>query len=253
MTKPTNCRPFKNRIDYVRLHCNLGSVVSSDNGRTLHSRLDRLTAAAKECQTLGMVPLILIQVPWREPPPPSPGEESSSSSSLDRFEQAVRKLAIGLKRKGVESDKVLLETRPPIGVSVRDETAMSGGERISLGLRTGRKMFEILQEAFGNNNNNNNGATRIAGFCVAGGSTKGAVPTAMQDDTQNAVRQGIRRSGLAAWGYEVCFWEMGAKLMLQPGVGRMWGQKEGHREAARELFRSNARALADEIILSDIP
>ena len=99
-------------------------------------------------------------------------------------------------------------------------------------------MFEVIQQAFGDT---------IAGFCVAGGSTKGDIPLAMEDDTQNAVRQGIRQGAQAQWSYDVCFWEMGAKLMLQPKVGRLWGHTQVERNAARELFRVNANDMAEEI------
>ena len=41
---------------------------------------------------------------------------------------------------------------------------------------------------------------------------------------------------------------MGAKLMLQPKVGRLWAsQTRAGRDAARELFVVNAEDLADEI------
>ena len=41
---------------------------------------------------------------------------------------------------------------------------------------------------------------------------------------------------------------MGAKLMLQPKVGRLWGQSQAGRNAARELFRVNAEDMAEEIM-----
>ena len=104
-------------------------------------------------------------------------------------------------------------------------------------------MFELIRTAFA--------GEMIPGFCVAGGSTKGSFPTAMEDDTQNAVRQGIRRRARERWGYEFCFWEMGAKLMLQPKVGRLWGHTGVERDAARELFRLNARDLAEEIVADE--
>jgi len=70
----------------------------------------------------------------------------------------------------------------------------------------------------------------------------------MQDDTQDAVRQGIRSKAAEEWGYDLCFWEMGAKLMLQPKVGRLWRHNgQAGRDAARELFCVNARDMADEI------
>ena len=83
---------------------------------------------------------------------------------------------------------------------------------------------------------------------MAGGSTKGDLPQAMEDDTQHAVRQGLRQRAREHWGYDLCFWEMGAKLMLQPKVGRLWAsQTRAGRDAARELFVVNAEDLADEI------
>ena len=175
-----------------------------------------------------MVPLVLIQVPWREP-----------RVSNDYFRQAVNSFAAALKNARVESKRLLLETRPPIGVSAREEKGSRVNTRQSLGLQTGRMMFETIKEAFGGDT--------IAGFCVAGGSTKGGLPTAMEDDTQNAVRQGMRQCARQQWGYDVCFWEMGAKLMLQPKVGRLWGKSQSGRDAARELFRVNAEDMADEI------
>ena len=105
-------------------------------------------------------------------------------------------------------------------------------------------MFEVMQEAFD--------GTTIAGFCVAGGSTKGDLPPAMEDDTQHAVRQGIRHRARERWGYDVCFWEMGAKLMLQPKVGRLWGHTQAERDAARELFRLNAEDMAREVTIRPI-
>ena len=70
----------------------------------------------------------------------------------------------------------------------------------------------------------------------------------MEDDCQHAVRQGMRQCARVKWGYDLCFWEMGAKLMLQPEVGRLWGDdRRGGPDAACELFRANAEGLADEI------
>ena len=71
----------------------------------------------------------------------------------------------------------------------------------------------------------------------------------MEDDTQNAVRQGMRQCARRRWGFDVCFWEMGAKLMLQPKVGRLWGHTQAERDAARELFRVNAEDMAEEIVV----
>ena len=138
----------------------------------------------------------------------------------------------------VDPRKVLLETRPPIGKSAQEERGLAGSIRLCLGLKTGQLMFEVIQEAFGDG---------IAGFCVAGGSTKGDVPLAMEDDTQNAVRQGLRKCAKARWKYDACFWEMGAKLMLQPKVGRLWGRTQAERDAARDLFCVNAADMAEEI------
>lgn len=225
---------FKEKgIDYVRLECNFGSADDIGGPAQLadNARFSQLAEAAKKCQKQEMVPLVLIQVPWRE----------SGDCSNDYFEQAVKSFAGALKNARVESKRVILETRPPIGVSAREERGLRGTTRISLGLETGQKMFEAIDEAFDGD--------KIAGFCVAGGSTKGDLPTAMEDDTQNAVRQGMRRCAQQQWGYELCFWEMGAKLMLQPKVGRLW--RTG-RDAARELFLLNAHDLADEI-KEDIP
>ena len=234
-------------IDYVRLHCNCGDGEAlSDPSQLLggderiRTLLGRLAGAARECQQHGMVPLVLLQVPWRHPERPAGG-----STSTEFLENAVRALTKALVAEGVDCGKLLFETRPPIGVSAADEGAMASSERWALGLNTGRTVFRILDQAFGTG-----GAGQTpAGFCVAGGSTKGAVPTAMQDDTQAAVRRGIRERALAEWGYEACFWEMGAKLMLQPAVGRLWGT--GDRGASSELFRSNAKALAEELVELD--
>jgi hypothetical protein len=180
-----------------------------------------------------MVPLILLQVPWRE------------ADSIDYFHQAMKSLAAEIQNAEVESKQVILETRPPIGISAQEEEGMSSTMRQELGFQIGQKMFQSINEAFKGKANN------FAGFCVAGGSTKGKFPTAMQDDTQNAVRQGIRTCAREEWGYELCFWEMGAKRMLQPKVGRLWRNNNGQatigRDAARELFCVNARDLADEI------
>ena len=159
---------------------------------------------------------------------------------MDYFEQTIKIFAKELKSIGAASKQLILETRPPIAVSANEERSFSGTARILLGLRTGRRMFEVIQEAF-------DGDT-IAGFCVAGGSTRGDNPTAMEDDCQNAVRQGMRQCAKQQWGFDLCFWAMGAKLMLQPKVGRLWGvNTQAGRDAARELFCVNAKDLADEI------
>lgn len=228
-------------IDYVRIHCNLQAITDpaqlSPGDPATHTCFGRLAAAARECQLRGMVPLVLLQVRWREP----------ENHSLSCYRNAMASLAAAFRAAKVDPTRVLLETRPPIGLSAKEEaTALTKAERIALGQQTGRTMFGVLNEAFG--------GAPIAGFCVAGGSTKGMVPTAMEDDTQNAVRQGIRESAREMWGYDVCFWEMGAKLMLQPAVGRLWCDQSGDRRdaaAARELFGSNARDLAEEIVQAD--
>mmetsp|Transcript_21109 Transcript_21109/g.42243 ORF Transcript_21109/g.42243 Transcript_21109/m.42243 type:complete len:396 (-) Transcript_21109:1338-2525(-) len=220
-------------IDYVRMHCNFGdgniiggaAQLLTPSNNPLFGKLAR---AAKECQVNEMVPLILMQVPWRE------------EDSDDYFNQAMKSLADELQFAGVECKQVILETRPPIGISAQEEEGMSTIARQELGFQTGQNMFKSINKAFQD--------TTIAGFCVAGGSTKGEFPTAMQDDTQNAVRQGMRSCARDDWGYDLCFWEMGAKLMLQPKVGRLWGHNgQAGRDAARELFCVNARDMADEI------
>ena len=228
-------KAYKNQgIDYVRLECNLGTVEDLgrpvDLARHCHERFRRLAEATKACQEHKMVPLLLLQVPWRE----------SKETSREYFTQALHCLANALNTATVEPKRLLLETRPPIGLSAQEERSLSGTEREALGLEIGRTMFEIIEQSFGGD--------MISGFCVAGGSTKGDHPTAMEDDTQNAVRQGIRQYALRKWNFELCFWEMGAKLMLQPKVGRLWGTNgQAGRDAARELFRVNAENLADEI------
>lgn len=226
---------FKEKgIDYVRLECNLGSAddiggpAQLTDNPLFHERFDRLAKAAKDCQNQGMVPLVLLQMPWREP-----------DDSYQYFDKAVKAFAGALKNARVEPKRLLFETRPPIGMSAREETGLKSTTRTLLGLEIGQKMFSTIDQAF-------DGDT-IAGFCVAGGSTKGDDPTAMQDDTQNAVRQGMRQCAKRQWGYDLCFWEMGAKLMLQPKVGQLWKNNQSGRDAARELFLVNAEDMADEI------
>ena len=222
-------------IDYIRMECNFGSADDVGGATQLINnphfikRFDRLAEAAKACQDREMVPLILLQVPWREP----------GGLSNDYFDKAVQGFASALETAGVESERLLFETRPPIGISAQEERGLGGKERIQLGLETGRAMFQSIDEAFGDGG--------LAGFCVAGGSTKGKFPTAMEDDTQNAVRQGMRQYARQEWGYDLCFWEMGAKLMLQPKVGRLWKNGLAGQAAARELFCLNAQDLADEV------
>jgi len=222
-------------IDYVRLECNFGSSIDDIGGPTefvdnprFRERFGRLARAARACQTQEMVPLILLQFPWRDPGP---------GVSMDCFKQVVKSFARALKEAEVDPERVLFETRPPIGISAQQERGLSGSERMQLGLDIGQNMFGVIQETLG----------PIAGFCVAGGSTKGEFPTAMEDDTQNAVRQGMRMCAKQAWGYDLCYWEMGAKLMLQPKVGRLWRHGASGKDAARELFMVNAEDMADEI------
>lgn len=254
-------------VDYIRLECNLGSAEEIGgpaqlvNNPVCSARLSRLVEVAKICQEHEMVPLILLQVPWRE----------SGEGSIQYFKQvraiatleavcatpercllltlrqcksmsqAVESFADATKRATAwDPKRVLLETRPPLAFSAQEERDLESGARSSVGLMTGHQMFEVIKEAFH--------ADTVADFCVAGGSTKGASPTAMEDDTQNAVRQGIRQRAREQWGYELCFWEMGAKLMLQPKVGQLWGHTPSERDAARKRFRLNAKALAEEIV-----
>eukprot|EP00531_Pseudo-nitzschia_arenysensis_P020592 CAMPEP_0116147288 /NCGR_PEP_ID=MMETSP0329-20121206/17673_1 /TAXON_ID=697910 /ORGANISM="Pseudo-nitzschia arenysensis, Strain B593" /LENGTH=366 /DNA_ID=CAMNT_0003643203 /DNA_START=213 /DNA_END=1309 /DNA_ORIENTATION=- len=220
-------------IDYVRMECNFGMDEDIGGASNLansphRERFCQLAQAAKACQDSKMVPLILLQFPWRDP-----------DISVDYFRSAVTEFASALNEAGVASNQLLFETRPPIGLSAQEERGMSGSERVKLGYDTGTTMFEIFKKAFSN---------PIAGFCVAGGSTKGDNPTAMEDDTQNAVRQGIRECARTKWNFDFCFWEMGAKLMLQPKVGRLWATNTpAGRDAAREFFSINAKDLADEI------
>lgn len=160
----------------------------------------------------------------------------------------MKSIANELQMVGVDCNKVFLETRPPIGISAQEEEGMSTILRQEVGLKTGQTMFDAIKIAFQGGATTYSRSNNIAGFCVAGGSTKGEFPTAMQDDTQNAVRQGIRSKAAEEWGYDLCFWEMGAKLMLQPKVGRLWRHNgQAGRDAARELFCVNARDMADEI------
>ena len=228
---------FKEKgIEYIRLECNLGSAHEIGEAAQLMcnevccTRLSRLADVAQRCQRHELVPLVLLQVPWREP-----GEESSAY-----FSEAVHALAKATRAAGVDSRRLLFETRPPLTMSAQEEKGLSASMRTSVGLTTGQQMFEVIKVAFGGDT--------IPGFCVAGGSTKGELPPAMEDDTQNAVRQGIRQRAQEQWGYDLCFWEMGAKLMLQPKVGQLWGQSQVERDAARELFRLNARDMAEEIM-----
>ena len=230
------------RIDYVRLECNFGTVddigmpTEFVDNLQINNRFNRLAQVSRMCQNQSLVPLVLLQMPWRE-------KTRDYSSSMDYFVEAVKCFAGALRTAKVDPKRMIFETRPPIGMSSQQERSLSGKERISLGLETGHKMFKVIESAF-------EGET-VAGFCVAGGSTKGDYPTAMEDDTQNAVRQGIREIAYQQWGYEFCFWEMGAKLMLQPKVGRLWGccgnNSQSGRDAARELFRVNAKDMAIEI------
>jgi len=223
-------------VDYVRLECNLGSAdeigdpAQIANNPKVGTRLCRLAEVAHLCQMQEMVPLVLLQVPWREP------EEGSSDAY---FRQAVDSFAAAAKGAQVNPRGLLFETRPPMAVSAQQERGLAGTAKTSLGLTIGQRMFEVIDGAFD--------GCHITGFCVAGGSTKGDLPQAMEDDTQNAVRQGIRRCAQRRWGFDACFFEMGAKLMLQPKVGRLWKQGPAGRDAAKELFCLNAEDIADEI------
>ena len=182
-------------IDYIRLECNLGTAHEIGDAAELvnNVRFVRLAEVAQMCQQQSIVPLVLLQMPWREP-----GDASSNY-----FKQAVHSFADALKRAKVDVRRVLFETRPPMTVSAQAEKGLKGTERTSLGFDIGSRMFEVLNEAF-------NDGDSIAGFCVAGGSTKGDLPLAMEDDTQNAVRQGMRQCARQQWGQgmQLCFWEM---------------------------------------------
>jgi len=236
-------------IDYVRLECNLGNkgrdigppskfLLETNNDQSIRTRLQRLALVAKECQNCELVPVVLLQVPWREEEPPN--------VSLEYFQEAVQGLVDQMIKYRVDNQKMLFETRPPMGISASKEASLSGPERVALGTNIGRTMLRTIGGALSSSSSNKEQPpTPFGGFCVAGGSTKGSNPTAMQDDTQNAVRQGMRNEAVALWGFPFCFWEMGAKLMLQPQVGELWGA--GEREKARDLFCANAKALADEI------
>eukprot|EP00747_Dinoflagellata_sp_TGD_P088099 gnl/TRDRNA2_/TRDRNA2_163881_c0_seq4.p1 gnl/TRDRNA2_/TRDRNA2_163881_c0~~gnl/TRDRNA2_/TRDRNA2_163881_c0_seq4.p1 ORF type:complete len:248 (-),score=34.47 gnl/TRDRNA2_/TRDRNA2_163881_c0_seq4:60-803(-) len=174
--------------------------------------------------------MALIQTPWRQ------------EDAKMYFQQAINSFANAAKNNNVDTSRVFLETRPPIGVSAVKEKGLDTTERERLGFETGRVMFEAMRQVFG--------PTGFLGFCVAGGSTSNPQKSpnaAMEDDTQDAVRQGIRKGARAKWGYDVCFWEMGAKLMLQPEVGQKWGHSKEERDAAQRLFCENAEKLAKEI------
>ena len=219
-------------VDYIRFECNLGSVEEIGQPSRLADdpRFRRLAEVAMICQKHEIVPLILLQLPWRE---------KGNDVSSEYFKHAVESFASSLKSLKVDLQGLLFETRPPMTISAQEEKGLSGTARASLGLEIGQQMFEVIDQAFDGD--------AIAGFCVAGGSTKGDLPLAMEDDTQNAVRQGMRQRARRRWGYEACFWEMGAKLMLQPKVGRLWAHSQAGRDAARELFRVNAEDMAEEI------
>ena len=216
-------------IDYIRLHCDFGSGDALCDNPLCLARLRWLAEVAQICQRHEMVPLALLQLPWRE----------TQGASTAYFKQAVEYFAAALKKRQVDPKKMLYETRPPMTLSAQEEKALGGAARVSMGLAIGETMFEVISEAFDGD--------PIAGFCIAGGSTKGAFPQAMENDTQNAVRQGMRRRARRRWGYDVCFWEMGAKLMLQPKVGQFWGKSRAERDAARELFLFNAQNIAKEV------
>ncbi|CAJ1932740.1 unnamed protein product [Cylindrotheca closterium] len=271
-------------MDYVRIHCNLlGSSPSTSTISTSSSTtstmsisnkslvvdcqplLECLARAAQQCQAHELVPLLLVQVPWREDSRENgDGDDNDNGNNNDisfqYFDQAMNGLAKALKDQQVDCSKLLLETRPPIGISAMEERNLSTAERIELGFQVGKQMFSVLDHVFAesntdeadNDDSTGKTAPTLLGFCVAGGSTKGINPPAMEDDTQNAVRQGIRQSASKAWGHTTtmlcCYWEMGAKLMLTPQVGQLWGS--GDKDAARELFVQNAKAMAEEIVQS---
>jgi hypothetical protein len=223
-------------IDYVRLHFDFGSAGALGEAQLAdnplcHARFLWLAEVAQICQKHEIVPLALLQLPWRE---------TGMGVSSEYFKQAVESFASALKNQMVDQKKMFFETRPPMALSAQEEKGLKGTARVSLGVETGQQMFEVFNQAFDRD--------AISGFCVAGGSTKGDLPLAMEDDTQNAVRQGFRQCAQRQWGYEACFWEMGAKLMLQPKVGRLWGHSQAERDAARELFRVNAEDMAEEIM-----
>ena len=123
---------FRQRgADYIRLECNLGSAREIgepaqlvDNVRC-SARLRRLAEVARVCQRQSMVPLILLQVPWREP-----GEDSSVY-----FRQVVEALASAARDAKVDSKRVLLETRPPLPFSAQEERGLAATARTSLATR----------------------------------------------------------------------------------------------------------------------
>ena len=219
-------------IDYVRFECNFGSARDIDSpshiatNPNFSQRFEKLAGGAKACQDMEMVPLVLIQVPWRD------------RDSNNYFTSAIQCFSEAIQGAGVESRCMLLETRPPIAVSAQEEKKMRNSRRTSVGIEAGHTIFESIESAFDH---------PIAGFCVAGGSTKGNFPTAMEDDTQNAVRQGIRNYAKERWGYELCYWEMGAKLMLQPRIGQLWKDGQTGADEARDLFRINAQNMGEQI------
>ena len=112
------------------MECNIGSVHDIGLAESLFSDDDfvksfkRLGKSARICQDQEMVPLVLLQMPWR-------GEEgggleensgtSSSSTCTNYFEHGIKGFAQGLERNGVDPTKILLKTRPPLGISEEEE------------------------------------------------------------------------------------------------------------------------------------
>jgi hypothetical protein len=101
-------------IDYVRIHCNFGDDViidgSKDNDQLLppssnNALFRKLAKATKKCQANELVPLLLLQLPWRVP------------DADDYFHWTMKSIANELQMVGVDCNKVFLETRPPIGIS----------------------------------------------------------------------------------------------------------------------------------------
>eukprot|EP00986_Skeletonema_menzelii_P012885 scaffold7278_cov155-Skeletonema_menzelii.AAC.7 len=75
----------------------------------------------------------------------------------DYFNQAMKSLASELQNAGVKCEQLILETRPPIGMSVQLEEGISDkanqelgfqAGRQELGFRTGEFMFEAIHTVF---------------------------------------------------------------------------------------------------------
>ena len=108
-------------IDYIRLECNLGTVDEIGGPEQLADdpRFSRLAEVARICQTHEMVPLILLQVPWRE----------SGDTASRYFKQAVHAFAEALRRAQVAPRRVLFETRPPMALTAQEERGHSLAQR----------------------------------------------------------------------------------------------------------------------------